>query len=196
MKMDSIHELEIKNKTVKIYHDDYPESPRSWDNLGTMAFFHKRYNVGDDHEFSTPEDLNLFLEEENPIFLYVYGYDHGGLTISTRRSGQYADPWDSGILGVIYVTRDKVRAEYGWKYLTHERIQKIESYLRSEVELYDLYLQGRVYGFISTCDLCREEDSCWGFYGEDWENNGVIDENNYHCPCMERSYNQLMAIGE
>jgi len=195
--MNSIETIKIKNHTVEVFYDEFPEDPRNWDNLGTMVFFHNRYNVGDnDHGFNEPEDLNEFLEDENPIFLYVYGYDHGGLAISTRRIGQFADPWDSGTLGVIYVTRDKVKSEYGWKYLTKERIEKIESYLRSEVEIYDLYLQGRSYGFVSTCDLCGAEDSVWGFYGENWKENGLLEYVDGYCQCIERQYVESMAIKE
>ena len=128
------------------------------------------------------------------IILPIWGYDHGGLAINTSRSGQFADPWDSGMLGYIYVSKKQVKEEYNWKYLTAQRIEKIKSYLRSEVEIYDYYLQGRVYGYVSTCDLCGEEDSCWGFYGEEWKENGLMDYIDGYCQCVERQYNQLIAI--
>ena len=196
-----IDEFKLKGKTVEIHQDDLAESPRNWDNLGTMAFFHRRYNVGDELEFYSPEELSDFLADEDPIALAVRGYDHGGLTISAGNSlglfrYPYNDSWDSGLLGYIYVTKERVRRDYGWKNLTKERIAKIESYLRSEVDIYDLYLQGRVYGYIATCDSCGEEDSCWGFYGEEWKENGVYEHTDYYCSCLERQYNQLVDIRE
>ena len=33
--------------TGRITQDEYAESPRDWDNLGTMVCFHRRYNLGD-----------------------------------------------------------------------------------------------------------------------------------------------------
>jgi len=181
-----------EGKTVQIHIDEYPDNPREWDNLGTMVFFHRRYNVGDDHNFSI-EDLNDFIAEEDPIFLYVHGYDHGGLSISTN---QFADPWDSGTLGVIYVSKEKVKKEFSWKYLTAPRIEKIKSYLNNEVEIYNDYIQGNVYGYVSTCNYCGAEDSCWGFYGDDWKENGMLEYVGGYCQCVERQYNQLVAIKE
>jgi len=61
----------------------------------------------------------------------------------------------------------------------------IEKYLNSEVETYDQYLTGDVWGYtiyeIETCDKGHEHenevDSCWGFFGHDEcekEGNAVI----------------------
>jgi hypothetical protein len=194
--MYKIKEFQHKDHTVEIYQDEHAESPREWDNLGTMAFFHRRYNVGVNHEFSEPEDLQEFLDEENPIALIVRGYDHGGFSISTGNGYPYNDPWDSGQLGVIYVERDKVKEEYGWEYLTSQRIAKIESYLKNEVETYDLFLQGRIYGYISTCNRCESEDSVWGFFGEEWKKNGLMDYIGDYCQCEERAYSHLMTVKE
>ncbi len=36
--------------------DDYPESPRAWDNLCVLAMFHRRYSLGDDIGKVEPEE--------------------------------------------------------------------------------------------------------------------------------------------
>ncbi len=55
--------LQLRNKTVEIFDEEGNGlSPRNWDNLGTMAFFHRRYNFGDDHGFAGTSDLLDFLE--------------------------------------------------------------------------------------------------------------------------------------
>ena len=62
-------------------------------------------------------------------------------------------------------------------------LAKVEEYLKNEVEIYDQYLTGDVYGFdlvkVSTCDEGHEHeesiDSCWGFYGSDIKENGMLD---------------------
>lgn len=63
--------------------------------------------------------------------------------------------------------------------LTPERVEKIKEILRGEVEIYDQYLRGEVYGFIVEDDDGEHIDSCWGFYGDtDYplkEARGVID---------------------
>ena len=63
-------------------------------------------------------------------------------------TGRFSCPWDSGQVGFIYVSREKVRKEYGWKVITKEREERIYEILRGEVEVYDQYLTGQVYGYI------------------------------------------------
>lgn len=35
--------------TLTLHHDETPESPREWDNLGTITCWHRRYTLGDRH---------------------------------------------------------------------------------------------------------------------------------------------------
>ncbi len=55
MNRETTHEENIGNYRLKIYQDDNTDSPRSWDNLGTMICFHRRYNLGDKHNYSHEE---------------------------------------------------------------------------------------------------------------------------------------------
>lgn len=179
--------------TVKLIRDSDAESPRSWDNLGTMACAHKRYNLGD--EDGTREALQIiykhlsdkqldemgFDDGELPdiqaalektgqvIMLPLYLYDHSGITMSTS---SFSCRWDSGQVGFIFVSKAKVRQEYGWKLLTKERIAKIEAILKGEVEVYDQYLTGDVWGFEVIED--DKVDSCWGFFGSSPLENGIL----------------------
>ena len=180
--------LKVKNKTVEIHQeDDFSESPREWDNLGTMVCFHPDYNLGDkDHIFGSPEDFVDFLENDKYIALPLLLLDHSGLWMKTIRFECDYGGWDTSHVGYIYVTHEQLRYEYGWKYLTKDRIAKIKSYLQAEVEIYSMYLEGRTYFFHSTCDSCGEEDSCGGFYGEDWKDNGLMEHVDYYCSCKDR----------
>jgi len=190
--MDAIKTIEMSdNRTLKIYQDDNPESPRNWENLGIMACFHNRYELGDKHEFCNeahylgngewnnypdePDGLLDYLKDNknNLICLPLYLYDHSGLAMRTyryNRSGesywQYPE-WDAGLVGYIYVTKQTIREEYEWKAITKQREDKIMQYLMGEVNTYNDYLTGNVYGFILSCNICEEElDSCWGYYGD------------------------------
>ena len=45
---------------VHIHRDDHDTdfaNPRANDNLGVMVCFHRRYNLGDKHDFKEPEDF-------------------------------------------------------------------------------------------------------------------------------------------
>lgn len=169
--------------------DNEPVNPREeWDNFGTMVCFHKRYTLGDEHDYDNAEEffrklvldktpskdiisyvkdgnadglkleydkaghtweLNAYsgyfkkwfteytlpaplkgneadmreaileqmqwqelkaLADETHCILPVYMYDHSGLTINTTG---FSCPWDSGLLGWIYASHDKIKEEFG-----------------------------------------------------------------------------------
>jgi len=163
---------EYKGYIIKIEQDDLTEGPREWDNLGTIACFHSRYNLGDEHNFSGPDELVEFVKQENIIALPLYLYDHSGITISTK---PFSCRWDSGQVGYIYVTKDRVREEYNVKKVSKKLIKRVTDVLQSEVEVYDNFLTGEVY-FYSIEDSDGDSvDSCGGFYGTDFENNGLLE---------------------
>ena len=158
--------IEYKGYTVHIKRDtNCEDGPRDWDNMGTMICFHRRYKLGDEHEM-TPEGFDEWLakNKDDVIILPLYLYDHSGITISTV---PFNDHWDSGKVGHIYMTKAKAREEFGWKVVTKRRRDKILDCLRGEVEAYDQYLRGEVYGYIIEGKEKENVDSCWGYYGKD-----------------------------
>lgn len=166
--MEEKETIKYRGYDIKIYYDECPESPREWDNLGIMVCFHRRYSLGDSHNFNEPEDFIEFVRENNPIVLPLFLYNHSGISMSTRSfigRAHHAE-WDSGQVGWIYVEKEKIKKEYGWKKLTKKRREKIIQYLIGEVETYDNYLTGEVYGFMVEKDG-DDVDSCWGFYGDE-----------------------------
>ncbi|GAF98690.1 unnamed protein product, partial [marine sediment metagenome] len=44
--------------------------------------------------------------------------------------------------------------------------KRIEGYLKGEVETYDNYLTGYVFGYCIKDADGEDVDSCWGFYGD------------------------------
>ena len=159
--------LKHNNKTINIVNDEHAESPRTWDNLGTMICFHGRYNLGDEHSFdyNSFEEMEKAIEKQyDAVVLPLYLYDHSGITISTS---PFSCPWDSGQVGFIAISKEKARNEYGWKAITKKRKELLTSYLEGEVETYDQYLRGDIFGFEILNSEGEVEDSCWGFYGEE-----------------------------
>lgn len=163
---------EYRGLTISIETDDDPESPRDWDNLGKLICFHKRYDLGDKHnlrheDFRGWAELEQHLRRElgAVVVLPLYLYDHSGITISTT---PFNCPWDSGQIGFAYVTRETILKEYAAKSVTKALLAKVEKGLRGEVETYDQYLRGEVYGYTVTDRTGEQLDSCWGFYGSDY----------------------------
>ena len=172
--------IPYKGCTIEIEQDPDPMNPRTeWDNLGNMICCHKRYVLGNKHSYkhsdysSWDEFINAIEKNEGPIvWLPIYMYDHSGITINTTG---FSDQWDPGRLGFIYITKEKIREEYGWKVINKERLKKILSYLLGEVEVYDQYLTGDVYGFTNKNAEGEEIHSCWGFFGHDHEKSGLLE---------------------
>lgn len=191
---------ENDNYRLEIHTDEHPQTPRDWDNLGTMVCFHHRYGLGDKHCYDTVYDFlydlasRIAVEEEiegkteeqlynlisyHYVILPLYLYDHSGITMSTN---SFSCPWDSGQVGWIYCDNDALIKEYG---VANEETKQIAmEVIKGEVKAYDQYLQGDTYGFIAyekkTCECCNhteyeEINSCWGFYGNDFDTNGIID---------------------
>ena len=139
----------MKKYELKIVQDTDPESPRTWDNLGTMVCFHNRYDLGDKTDYRT-EDYDSWDElkegiiknEGEVVILPLYLYDHSGITISTS---SFDCRWDSGQVGWYFVSKKKVREEYGVKKITQSLIDKVTEVLESEVKTYDMYLTGELY---------------------------------------------------
>lgn len=157
--------------TLQVYRDEYAENPREWDNLGKMVCWHRRYNLGDKHDYNSPQDFYESEEYKNALVIVpVYLYDHSGITVS---NSDFGDRWDSGQIGYIFVTEEKAQEEYGSE-ITESQKELIRERLISETETYDNYLQGDCYGF-KIMDASGEEiDSCNGFFGG--ELNDVLKE--------------------
>jgi hypothetical protein len=64
------------------------------------------------------------------------------------------------------VTKEEIYKEYETKSVTKKVTDKVLKLLRSEVEVYDQYLQSKVYGYEIVDKDGGTLDSCWGFYGD------------------------------
>ena len=215
----TMKDKEENEYTLEVIQDEYPDDPRNWSNVCTMVCWHRRYKLGDDHSFESPDEFmqHLYLdvigkhwcdEHESDDWQDVYKelqntdlvlikqinlYDHSGITISTSSGYPYNDRWDSCCVGFIYVTKKTIFKECGG--ITEENWKdRADEYLEGEVQTYDQYLRGDIYGYVLTkkvihqekCPHCREvireyEDeeelySCWGFYGDCLEENGILDD--------------------
>lgn len=124
------------------------------------------------------KDLSAYLYNKackKAVILPLYLYDHSGITIST---GKFSDTWDSGQIGWIYITHEKAKKEYGWKILTKGHIAKLIDYLIGEVEVYNQYLTGDVWGFEIVDPEDNDKDSCYSFYGDSGIAEAITDAKN------------------
>ena len=197
-----IDEIVEDDLRLRVYQDDdNSNDPMGWDNLGTIATWHRNYQLGNMQPGGDPQEFLDELEEEygdNLVILPVYMYDHSGITINT--SG-YSCSWDSGQLGYIYVTPDEIIKEYGK--LDNESKKKARAVLEAEIEIYDHHIRGNVYNFtLEKRDSCKEYkhddweiiDSVGGFIGDFKDNyNGMKD---HIPPEAENMFKRMMKEGD
>ena len=176
--MDAIHTEEYKGHTIKIIPDDTFCNPRKdWDNYTTMVCFHGRYNLGDDGHGLTSDmfdgwaELKAHIESNNDVIEMapLYLYDHSGISIKIGSWIGHAPhaSWDSGMVGFIYVTKQQLK-EVG--------TIDAKKLLEGDVECYDQYLRGNVYGYQVVDPDGEDGDSCWGFFGDYEEEGGCLSE--------------------
>lgn len=114
-------------------------------------------------------------------WLPLWLYDHSGITLSCgERCYPYNDQLDSGWIGWVVCLKKTVAQLYGE--IDDEKWRQIATeIMKEEVNVYDQYLRGEIYGFRLYEEDTRngeslewnEIDSCWGFYGEDIFENGM-----------------------
>lgn len=183
--------LETAHSYIIIDPDELAESPREWDNFGHMICFHRRYSLGDKAEREWEKDSVEFYEwmqshakKRDIVWLPLYLYDHSGITMSYSDTYPYNDYWDAGCVGYIYVTLQDIRDNWRVKRVSKKLRLHALDLLKGEVEEYDNYLTGEVFCFQQICKNCGELlDSCAGFYGDDWETNGLLDQLDTEARC-------------
>lgn len=90
--------------------------------------------------------------------------DHSGLSMYVGGGPHVMDSagWDSGTIGFIFDSAEgrKTCGVEDWM------DEQLTEGLGSEVEVFDQFLRGEVYGFVVGDEERDEYDSCWGFLGD------------------------------
>uniref|UniRef100_A0A6M3K9X0 Uncharacterized protein n=1 Tax=viral metagenome TaxID=1070528 RepID=A0A6M3K9X0_9ZZZZ len=157
--------------TIEIWQDESCESPREWDNLGTIVYNGGRHILGDvefggriNGEYIPElEEWEQWTEEEGVIYLPVFAYIHSGIAMNT---GGFGDPWDSGQSGFVFVRKEKVRREWRKKRISKKLLGTVYNVLRGEVETFGQWANGECYGYVVKDKDGEEVESCWGFVGD------------------------------
>ena len=142
---------------------------------------------------------NLF--DQKYISLPLYLYDHSGITM---RCAAFSCPWDSGQVGIIYASKERLRQEYSSKLITPKIREKALAVLRAEVEEYDRFLTGDCWGYeIYEMDDDPDMiaagyendgycvDSCWGFLGHEWAEQAAQEAMDYYVQKDAENQSQL-----
>lgn len=177
------------DRVLVVRYDEYSPNPRTeYDTFGRLFCFHRRYNLGDKHDYRSEDYAGWgeFLEQlrkdfDIAVVLPVFMMDHSGLSVSTSddmfRACDLAG-WDWGMIGWCFCERSDVLKNFGGD------DEKAKQCLRAEIELYNQFVSGDcyMYSIVSRCEHCSSEmdvvDSCGGFFGRDIATNGILDHLN------------------
>ena len=184
--MEPYEEKEHRGYTCKVYYDSNPESPAEWDTLGTIYTNTRRYNPQNhtiEEIMVEGKDGQKFISADY-IYVRIYAYEHGGITLSSSRTVQQCG-WDDYLFGVMAVHRDDAIKEFG-RLTIAENYESVLKCLEAEVKEWDQYFRGEVFGYEVTKDG-EFIDSCWGFYGDaEMVMQEGIDIINYYADNAER----------
>lgn len=125
---------------------------------------------------SIREMLSMLNDCGEIVIMPLYLYEHSGITMRTTA---FNDPWDSGQVGWIYVSRTTFLHETGYseKSWPEQAIKMLDD----EVRVYAEHLEGDCYGYElfmlddETGEWESTGESCYGFFGSDIEDNGISD---------------------
>lgn len=139
--------------SVIVSYDEYSSSPREWDNVGTLMLISSYYGGDESIDF---RDLKKITGDEftdlaykifgktafdDNVIVPVYRYEHGNVSYNTYRICE----WDSGLVGLLYASKEKIRQEYGVKRVSKNLEAKVCELLTSELETFSKWASGEVY---------------------------------------------------
>ena len=183
-------------RTYYIIGDDKPKEKTARDVLADMC--EKYTNMeADDIDAASENDMIRELQQAKDIVIkYISCYEHSGITISTAiTTYPYNDRWDSGIIGFAFIDKETFEINCGvykdWKRramdIIDSEVKTLDDYFRGEVFRYTLEEKVHVHNE-KKCPHCGEVlevddyddweavDGCSGFYGDELESNGILDE--------------------
>lgn len=125
--------------------------------------------------FSEQEKLDMIEATGEIVWLLISIYDHSGISIWLGGIDGHVDArWDCSTIGFAYVekcTAEKegaLRAGKNGLYNGHKSWQEwAYDVMESEMETYEQYVTGEVFGYMVEGGDGYCDDSCWGFYGTD-----------------------------
>jgi len=172
--------IEYKGYNIKIYFDDWTDSPLDDEGLAHFALFHRRYDLPNDTSidsdcFNSWGDMEAEIYKQYDVLecLSVSMYDHSGVHIY---EGHPTCPWDSGRIGFVFLDKQEVRKWYNVKRISRKTKEKAVACMRAQLKGYAAYVNGETYSYTIEDSEGDIVDSCGGFIGSDHEESGLLED--------------------
>ena len=184
--MQIYKEKEHRGYTCKVYYDPDPIAPSDWETFGTLYSCHRRYDPCGHNmsELLESDDDGGFSVDDNYIYVFVYYYEHSGITIHSSRCQQSCG-WDSGLFGLYAVTKQRATNWFG-DINDPDKYEDVLKDLENEVKEWDAYFRGDVFGYEISKDG-EFVDSCGSFYdGPEYTMKAAIEVADYYADKVEK----------
>jgi len=160
----------IVTLTMRLERDPYPESPEEFGNLGEIAYnARSRYVLGTESVGSERmKEIAHKIDSGEYIGMPVFAYVHSGGTIKAAYNNPFDCPWDSGQSGFVYIPVADALKDYERRKMSKKLRERVLNILCDEVETYNMYLTGDVWGVIIEDERGKTVASLWGLYGEEY----------------------------
>ena len=160
---ETVVEKRVANVAFRVCYDKDPVNLRREEPLTRIVSW-ARAVEGDEHDYA---NAAAFLESVRPgdIVRELYGHVHSGVALALE---PFSDPWDSGMVGYVLVTPERMEAVG----LDPANTALLDEQIRADIEIEQHYINGMVYevhahGLAGGVPL-QEPLAAWGgLYGFD-----------------------------
>jgi hypothetical protein len=132
------------------------------------------YQCAMDEYHADFDDCNDIKSKYVHYFIFpVDAYIHSGVHLSLANTEKYPDRrWDVSTTGYILVKKEMINLEGENNFQVGE--SEAKEYAENLIQTWNQYLSGEIYGYQILKTENKEIDSCWGFFGDDPNENGIL----------------------
>lgn len=157
--------LKTINYSYDITENQDDHDPRKNCNLTTLYCKHRNYTLGDhqiDDDFDSYKEMEKSIIDDQDIVLAepLFFFNHSRIGLERSKSC----PWDSGLVGVLLVTKENAIKILGTDYteqqlqnIINEEIKEYNKYLNGENYYYTYKIYNKDYSYISDYYYCKDE---------------------------------------
>lgn len=162
---DPIETREYLGCTLEMYPDENPISPRNWSNITTIVS-PKQFLAHEDGDLNWDKldneswhDYYQKIKLDYDVIVYRCLTFHDGRLPRLGATTAHSESVKNAA-GFILVTQQRAN-EMGHENLSEE---KAVEYMNNELEVFEKYIKGEVYGWKVVGPNGHQVDSCWGFF--------------------------------
>jgi hypothetical protein len=179
---ESIQQEELNGLKIKIFNDEYPQSPEEWGDENLFLVGYNREFYVESKLFNKEQVIELLQGKNDPNYDAQYAkeinkeyfifpleaYIHSGVRLYLSAGCGVDRAWDVSDVGAVFVHKGK---EFGNP--TKEGARK---YALGLIEEWNDYLSGNVYGYQIEDKEGQCIESGWGYYGDYDTEGGALFE--------------------